>query len=227
LSERQTAKLREQFIAVLGHDLRNPLASISGAARLLSREVTSERGRSVLTMMQASVNRMAGMIENVMDFARAQLGGGWSLNPAPQDMESILIQVVAEAQTTYPDRQIETGFACDTAVICDRVRIAQLVSNLLGNALTHGASGSPVVLRAKTGSGGFELTISNAGEEISAELLPRLFEPYVRGAFRNDQQGLGLGLFISAEIAKAHGGTLEASSSPDETRFTLRMPLSG
>jgi signal transduction histidine kinase len=225
LSERETAKLREQFIAVLGHDLRNPLASISGAARLLGREISSDRGKSILTMMQASVNRMAGMIDNVMDFARAKLGGGWSLDLASNAMEPILTQVVAETRATFPDRDVTAKFTCERPVMCDRVRIAQMASNLIANALTHGDPAGPVAVSAGTDGAVFEFSVSNTGGEIPEAMVDHLFEPYVRSQQHSASEGLGLGLFIASEIAKAHGGRMSVISSKTETRFTFRMPL--
>jgi signal transduction histidine kinase len=222
---RQTAVLREEFIAVLGHDLRNPLASVVAGLRLLMKEVQSDKARTIAHMMQASVDRMAGLIDNVMDFARGRLGGGWALNRTDETLAPILDHVVDELKAAYPVRTISTEFAITQTVNCDRVRIAQLFSNLLGNALTHGASEGPVVVRAATQDAMFELSVSNAGDEIPPSALPRLFQPYARGQDARHQQGLGLGLYIAAEIAKAHGGTLGATSSPAETRFTFRMPL--
>ena len=110
-------------------------------------------------------------------------------------------------------------------VLCDQGRIGQLFSNLLGNALMHGADDGAVWARATVAAGVFELSVSNTGPEIPRAALVRLFRPFVRGGSSRRQQGLGLGLYIASEIAKAHGGTLEAASSPDETRFTFTMPL--
>jgi sigma-B regulation protein RsbU (phosphoserine phosphatase) len=122
---------------------------------------------------------------------------------------------------------IEAELATDQPVHCDRIRIGQLLSNLLGNALTHGATDKPVVVHADTTGGKFELWVwvSNAGEPIPPESMDKLFEPFFRGKARASRQGLGLGLYIASQIAKAHGGTLTASSSPEETRFTFSMPL--
>jgi len=110
-------------------------------------------------------------------------------------------------------------------VQCDAVRLGQLVSNLLGNALTHGATDAPVYLHAHTGDGVLEISVANSGKPIGSEALAKLFEPFFRGEVRHSRQGLGLGLYISSEIAKAHGGTLTVLSSEQETRFTFRMRL--
>ena len=99
-----------------------------------------------------------------------------------------------------------------------------MLSNLLGNALAHGASATPVRITAASGRGMFELAVSNRGEPIPAPLLPKLFQPFIRGAENSPVQGLGLGLYIASEIARAHGGSLNATSTPEETRFVFRMP---
>jgi sigma-B regulation protein RsbU (phosphoserine phosphatase) len=224
-SERDAAELREQFIAVLGHDLRNPLASMSAGARLLAREPRTEIETKILVMMQATVFRMAGLIDNVLDFARGRLGGGITVDRQAHDLEPALHQVVEELRTATPDRMIEEHYALKEPVSCDRTRLSQLVSNLVGNALTHGSARQPVRLEAKTTDDAFELSVINGGESISPAAMERLFQPFFRGQVRASKQGLGLGLYIASEIARAHGGTLDVASSETETRFTFRMPL--
>ena len=226
LGEREGAELREQFIAVLGHDLRNPLASIDAGAKMLLRTPLNEKGKTIVGLMQNSVTRMAKMIDNVLDLARGRLGTGISLaRDANQPLAPVLNQVAAELQASWPDREIETDFSLAERVNCDRTRIAQLFSNLLGNAITHGTADRPIRVHAATDGAQFELWVSNAGDPIPAAALDRLFRPFTRGAIRPNQQGLGLGLYIASEIARAHGGTLDVSSTPEETRFTFRMPL--
>jgi sigma-B regulation protein RsbU (phosphoserine phosphatase) len=227
LDERATAALREQFIAVLGHDLRNPLAAISGGAELLLlRTPLDDRTRSIATLIQRSAARMAGLIDNVMDFARGRLRGGMQLeNMSDAPIEAMLRQVVDELQTSAPDRVIRADIALSASVTCDVRRIGQLASNLLGNAITHGAPDKPIRLGATTRDGRFELFVANAGDPIPPAVLARIFEPFERGTLRGSLQGLGLGLYISSEIAKAHGGNLSVSSDAVETRFTFRMPL--
>ena len=225
-SERATSELREQFLAVLGHDLRNPLASIDAGARLLQKEVTTAKGVTFVSLIQNSVGRMAELIDNVLDLARGRLGGGLTLERAPQmQLGSVLEQVVDELRTAWPDRVIETHFLMTRPVSCDRARIAQLLSNLVGNALTHGASDEPIRVDASTQEDAFELSVANKGSPIPPVTLDRLFQPFFRVASRPGQQGLGLGLYIASEIARAHNGTLEVASSPEETRFSFRMPL--
>jgi sigma-B regulation protein RsbU (phosphoserine phosphatase) len=225
-TERHLAEVREQFIAVLGHDLRNPLASLSAGTRILLREKRSDADTRVLTMMQATVFRMSGLIDNVLDFARGRLGSGIVANrDAPLPLEPTLSQVVDELRAANPDRIIEEVYGLEEPISCDRTRIGQMVSNLLGNALTHGASDQPVRIEAKTITGFLEISVSNAGEPIPASSMRNLFKPFFRGDVRPSKQGLGLGLYIASEIAKSHRGSLGVGSSPVETRFTFRMPL--
>jgi sigma-B regulation protein RsbU (phosphoserine phosphatase) len=169
---------------------------------------------------------MSELIDNVLDFARGRLGGGIGLNLTPAvPLEPLLNQIIAELGVAHPDVVIETSFALSEPVRCDRVRLGQLASNLLGNAITHGTSSKPIRLHAETKSGQLELWIANSGDPIPEAAVARLFQPFFRGEVRDSQQGLGLGLHIASEIAKAHGGTLTVSSSPEETRFTLQMPV--
>jgi signal transduction histidine kinase len=225
VDERETARLREQFIAVLGHDLRNPLGSISSAAQVLDKLALPDPAKKMVTIMKKSVRRMAGLIDDVLDFARGRLGGGLALTlSADEPLAPALEQVVAELRVSFPDRVIETDFTPKDCVKCDRARISQLLSNLIANALTYSFPGTPVHARTRITDGVFELSVANQGEPIPPQAMERLFSPYERGAVRPSQQGLGLGLYIAAEISRAHGGTLTVTSTSEETRFTLKFP---
>ncbi|MEA2906932.1 MAG: hypothetical protein QOI12_4319 [Alphaproteobacteria bacterium] len=223
--ERRTSELREQFIAVLGHDLRNPLASIDAGAKLLLTTPLNEKAAGIVALMQNSVARMSGLIDNVLDFARGRLGSGLNLNRTREPLEPVLTQVVAEFRTSQPERAVDAQFALNEPVHCDRIRIAELFSNLLGNALSYGATSEPIRVRSHTDRKNFELSVSNAGDPIPPGTIERLFHPFSRGAVEANKQGLGLGLYIASEIARAHGGTLAVVSTPAETRFTFRMPM--
>jgi sigma-B regulation protein RsbU (phosphoserine phosphatase) len=223
--ERTTGELREQFIAVLGHDLRNPVAAINAATRILLREPQSERATQIISLMQGSVVRIATLIDNVLDFARGRLGGGLPLvRDADKPLTPVLRQVVDEVMSAHPGRVIEVDFQIDEPVQSDRGRIAQLASNLLGNAVAHGLADQPIRIKAATIGDTFELWVANAGSPIPEAAMERLFQPFFRGAVRKSQQGLGLGLYIVSEIAHAHGGDISVESSGNETRFTFRMP---
>ncbi len=225
LTERTASELREQFIAVLGHDLRNPLASILAGTRVLQKLPVQDAALPVVAMMHRSVKRMTGLIDAVLDFARTQLGSGLGLErQAIGSLEPVLQHVVDELQAASPDRVIDLHMDLKESVHCDPGRIGQLVSNLIANALTHGAIGSPVRIAAVTSQGVMELWVANGGDPIQSALLGKLFMPFVRASLRPNQQGLGLGLFIAQEIARAHEGTLAVTSDQQETRFTFRMP---
>jgi len=225
-AERESALLREQFIAVLGHDLRNPHAAIAaGIALLDSREQLSPKGQAILAQMKASVDRASGLIDDLLDFARGRLGGGMRVEAnADAPLAPVLEQVVAEVRATDPDHRIETRIEIVPPVLCDRERLAQMASNLLANAVTHGSTDQPIRFEAKTAGGLFTLSVANGGAPIPPEVRRQLFQPFFRGAARKSRNGLGLGLFIASEIAKAHGGTLEVKSDADETRFIFSMP---
>ena len=223
--ERSVAELREQFIAVLGHDLRNPLAAIGGGLQRLRRDPQTERSTVVLKLMEQSVERMARLIDDVLDFARARLGDGVVVHRERRALEPVLRQVVSELESAEPARAIICDFDSPDPISFDAGRIAQLVSNLLANALVHGDASEPVRLETRTAEGLLELTVANAGDPISPAAMERLFQPFFRGEVRRSQQGLGLGLHIASEIAKAHAGRLQVTSDALATRFTLVMPL--
>ncbi|MBO1074312.1 GAF domain-containing sensor histidine kinase [Roseomonas marmotae] len=223
LNEQHDAGLREQFIAVLGHDLRNPLASIASASRVLGRMPLPEQAYPIIGLLQSSVSRMSGMIDNVLDFARGRLGGGLPLETRPKaPLRPILEQVIAELRASHPDSVIDADLGSVDRLRCDPGRIGQMLSNLVGNALTHGASESPVRVTARAGKE-FVLSVANAGEPIPETLRSELFKPFFRASSGMNQEGLGLGLYIAHQIARAHGGTLEVTSDAEETCFTFRM----
>ena len=220
--ELRSAELREQFIAVLGHDLRNPLASIDGGLRLLNKKVDAE-GAGWIKLMQASVSRMSGLIDNVMDFARTRLGGGMQLRLREEPLEPLIKQIVAGFQNVHPGRAISSSVDVSGGVKIDSTRVGQLLSNLLGNALSYGDPGEPIKVVARTTGGGFEISVSNKGPRILDEAMPLLFKAFQRGDVQPNEKGLGLGLYIAQEIARAHGGQIRVTSNADETTFTAQF----
>jgi signal transduction histidine kinase len=175
--------------------------------------------------METSVDRMAGLIDDVMDFARGRLGSGIDLQRTVTALEPLLRHVVEELEANHPSRDFVCEFDLPEAVSVDPGRISQLVSNLLANALTHGDPKAPVGLGAVTRSGALQIWVVNVGRPIPEKAMERLFQPFFRGDVRASQQGLGLGLHIASEIAKAHGGTLTVASDETETRFILELPI--
>jgi sigma-B regulation protein RsbU (phosphoserine phosphatase) len=223
--EREIARLREQFIAVLGHDLRNPLASVSSGVRLLLRDPSREKAEKIAAIMHASVLRMATLIDNVLDFARGRLGGGITLQRAPVDLAGVIRQATAELGAANPGRVIIEAHDLPPLVDCDASRISQLISNLVGNAIAHGDPATFVAVESFVSHDELEIAVTNGGEPIPANKMKILFEPFSYEAGSTPRKGLGLGLFIASQIAKSHSGALTAISTPIETRFTFRMPL--
>lgn len=144
---------------------------------------------------------------------------------ADEPLETILRQVVTELRTAAPERGVDVSIVLAEPVDCDRRRIAQMVSNLIGNALTHGDASDPVKFEASTQDGWLQIAVANSGAPIPQAMMEHIFEPFARGKHRPSLQGLGLGLYISSQIAIAHGGRLDVVSNEKETRFTFRMPL--
>ncbi|PTX54882.1 PAS domain S-box-containing protein [Litoreibacter ponti] len=222
----QEAQFRDQFIAVLGHDMRNPMAAIATSLRIALEEEQTERARKFLEMARESAARMSELIDNVTDFARARLGG--NIGVEPQDgiaLEPVVKSVVQEHRLTAPDALIAELYDCPTPVRCDPDRVRQIVSNLVANAVHHGESGHPIGVRASEENGRFVLSVVNSGPPIPKRTQEVLFQPFVRAEFRSSQNGLGLGLYIAKQIAEAHDGTLTFTSSEEETEFRFEMPL--
>ena len=223
--ERKSSLLREQFIAVLGHDLRNPLASIAAGTLQLQKAELDPKSSMIVGLMQKSVARMSALISDVLDFARGRLGGGLTLALGEEPLEPALRQVIEEFKATHPDRVIDFSFDLNALCKCDVARVAQLFSNLLGNALSHGSADTPVKVHAVIDGPSFELSVLNQGNPIPPDAMARLFLPFARGGADANQQGLGLGLYIASEIARAHRGDITVESTPAETRFTFRMRI--
>lgn len=216
---------REQFVGILGHDLRNPVQAILMGAELLA--ALPEPYASVVTKIVRSGRRMEAIIRDVMDFARGRLGGGIPVSLRPCDLHRICNEVVAEMRQAHPDRDIGLELVAEIQCECDSDRIEQVLSNLLGNAVVHGAD--PIRVRVWAELDEIVMSVENQGNPIPAALLPKLFEPFSHGSrsstSRGDVQGLGLGLYIVSEIVRAHAGTITVSSIPGAgTTFVVRYP---
>ena len=226
IDERAAGELREQFIAVLGHDLRNPLAAIEMGAVLLKRK--AEDPAAVLTAAQRierSARRMSGLINDVLDFARGRLGSGIGVELAETSTLGLAIAgVIAELGESHPERRIISDIDVDCRVRCDLERVQQLLSNLLANALSHSVAGTPVQVRAWLAGQDVVIDVHNEGEPIPADRIARVFEPFWRRTAA--REGLGLGLYICSQIVRSHGGRLTAASSAERgTTFVARLPI--
>ncbi|MEW2912860.1 PAS domain-containing sensor histidine kinase [Leisingera sp. JC11] len=224
----QEARFREQFIAVLGHDLRNPLSAVGAALRLLENEPQSAKALEILALGRQSVTRMSALINDILDFARSRLGDGIEVErSASTGLRPVLAQAVEEIRLANQTAPITENYSFADPLNCDTDRIAQLVSNLLSNAVTHGTPGKPVTVAAGDDGSDFVLSVANQGDPIPEGTMALLFEPFTRSGTRESQNGLGLGLYIAQQIARAHGGLLTAESDEAQTVFTLRMPRQG
>ncbi len=219
------AELREQFIAILSHDLRNPLAAVSSALRLIPKQSDEPKRAALTDAAQTSVARMATLIDQVMDFTRARLGGDLGFEFAEvTDLDSRLQHVIEEIRLGQPDADIREVYVDSSVAWCDPSRICQLVSNLVSNAVFHGDSGKPIFVETIGDANMLTIQVKNSADQIPEIVQNNIFEPFERSSYRQSQNGLGLGLFICKEIAEGHGGTLSVDSGVEFTSFRLQMP---
>jgi PAS domain S-box-containing protein len=217
----------ERFVAILGHDLRNPLASIDMGTSILKKQGPTPDALRILERMSTSAKRMRTMIEQILDLTRTRYGG-FEISPQSIDLATVLGTVVEELRVAYPQRRIVLN-APPLNGSWDKDRMEQVFSNLIGNALQHGTLDQPVTVRAWSEVAGVIVEVHNFGEPIPDMLRDKLFDPYRRGD-RDSRSaataGLGLGLYISKEIAVAHGGDINvASSDASGTTFRVTLPL--
>jgi signal transduction histidine kinase len=224
LTERETAELREQFIAVLGHDLRTPLGALHHGVELLRMKHPDPAVLPILQRMQRSVGRMSGLVDDVVDFTRGRMGGGIAidlrLEPA---LTAALGQVIDELRELHPGQAIVADIQSDLALVCDAGRLSQLLSNLVKNAIVHGAASAPVHVAAGLHDGCFSMAVRSSGA-LSPDVIGQLFKPFWRTPSRGVHEGLGLGLYIVSEIARSHGGVMDVASHDGEVTFTFSMP---
>jgi two-component system, sensor histidine kinase and response regulator len=223
----ETLRLNEMLTAALSHDLRSPLNAVLTSALLIQRRSTEAPVREIAGRIMSSGMRMGRMIEDMLDMARARLAGGIPLKREPADLGALVDRVVGEVQAIHPDRKIEVKQAGALAGNWDGARLAQVASNLLGNALQHGEVDT-IVRVTVDGRAAQEvlLKVENTGT-IPPDLLPQLFDPF-RGTQQRQagrSEGLGLGLYIVQQIVLAHGGSVHVQSGEDNrTLFIVRIP---
>jgi signal transduction histidine kinase len=222
----ETLRLNEMFSALLAHDLRNPLSAILASAQLLKRRCEDPHAQEASSRILASGKHMGRLIEDMLDLARVRLAGGIVLKREPGDIKALVERVIRECQAASPGRVIETTYGGDFAGHWDAERIAQVATNLIGNALKHGDPAAPVVVRLDgTKHEAVTLTVANRGT-IPEELVGHLFDPF-RGGHRpaGRSEGLGLGLYIVYQVVTAHGGSVEVSTGRDDrTVFLVSLP---
>ena len=222
--ERELARIQEEFVAVLGHDLRNPVAALDAGFRQLDREPLTEGARKILPFMRSSLHRMNDLIENIMMHAKARLGGGIRISATPDaPLTQVITQIVEEIRAASPQNEILLDLAFDQPVSCDAPRVAQAISNLLSNAVRYATPGTPIEVRGLMRECGIEISVANQGEAVPDELQENLFHPFQRGVHANGE-GLGLGLYIASSIAVAHSGRIDVTCEDGTTTFAFKMP---
>ena len=223
--ERQMAAVQEEFVAVLGHDLRNSVAALNAGVRQLDKEPLSDKARKILPLMGTSIHRMSELIDNIMLHAKSRLGGGIRISATPDaGLEDALNHVVEEVRSAAPDHKITVDLDFDRPVSCDAARVAQAVSNLLSNAVRYADDGSEVTVRGRVSGAEAVISVANRGTPIPESLKQKLFQPYQRGD-QTKGEGLGLGLHIASSIAVAHSGQIDVTCDDGLTTFAFRLPL--
>ena len=225
----QTELFRDQFIGILSHDLRNPLGAITtGAALLAVPEDNPRRRARVAAAITSSAQRMERLIADLLDLTQAKLGGAIPLTRRRTDLRHVCEDVMSEIRAGHRDAVLRWEANGDLVGDWDADRLAQVVSNLVGNAIQHG-EGTTVTLSAREDGDGVTLAVHNGGKPIRPEVIPLIFEPLARGQSENatGSRSIGLGLFIARAIVSAHGGEIQVSSSSDGTTFTARLPKEG
>jgi signal transduction histidine kinase len=230
LAEKQhTQQFQERFLAILGHDLRNPLAAIDMGASLLRLQTAHDpAARRVLDKVDSSTRRMTRMIEQILDLTRSRLGGSLSVHPADMELATTLAATIDELQIANPGRTIDLVCGHRFPGQWDADRLEQVFSNLLGNAVQYGSRDKPVTVTVHEENDVVRVDVHNEGPPIPDELRASLFDPFRRGTRESRTAataGLGLGLYISRELVRAHGGEIVVRSSTSEgTTFSVSLP---
>jgi signal transduction histidine kinase len=222
---------RDLFLAILSHDLRNPLNSITMSAALLPKLGTPvPEALGVASQIATSALAMGRMIGDLLDYTRTRLGAGMPVEPARMDLGDLCHELFNEFRTAHPDRDIRYRCEGDLIGYWDVDRLRQAVANLVGNAVQHGADGAPIELRLNGDGPDLAIVIHNGGPPIPPGELSKIFDPLVRGSSaehpkKNRPGSIGLGLYIAREIARSHGGTIDVTSTAQAgTAFTVRLP---
>jgi signal transduction histidine kinase len=218
---KQAEATRDLFVGILGHDLRSPLGAIKMATSLLQKR--GEQGelpdleQRALARVQSSASRIESLVDSLLDFTRARFGMGFPVHPTDADMGELGAHLVDEVRTAHPDRMIRFEAHGSLRGCWDVVRVAQVLSNLVGNAVQHGKD--PIVVEARDAGDVVLLSVRNGGQPIPEAKRAALFQPFRKS---DDSKGVGLGLFIAQQIVRSHGGSIDVASTPEATTFTTR-----
>jgi signal transduction histidine kinase len=216
----------DHFVAILAHDLRAPLAAIIFTAQDELRRAGDVRRRRAAARVLSCAERMKAMTADLLDLARARMGGGLPVRPDKVDLAELAGEALKEVEDSHPGSHVRLGVEGDVQGEWDPARMVQVLVNLMCNAVQHGAGGVPVDLRVVRQPESVRIEVANRGEPIPESEIPRLFEPFARGS-RSRPESVGLGLFIVSEIVAAHGGEVRAFNSPEAgtVTFAVQLPL--
>jgi signal transduction histidine kinase len=225
----EASAFRERLIGIVGHDLRNPLSAIIMASNLLLvRYGLGEKETTLARRIASSADRMNHIVAQLLDFTRTRLGGGIPLTLELTDLQQVGLQVVEELELAHPGVTLRLAPEGDLKGTWDRGRIAQVLSNLVSNAIQHGLAGAPIDIRARAEGDGVIFEVHNEGPAIAADTVAHIFDPFRRGNAEDRQSSnLGLGLYIAQQIVLAHEGDISVRSvDPEGTTFLVRLPRS-
>jgi two-component system, sensor histidine kinase and response regulator len=220
----ETLRFNEMFVAAVCHDLRTPIANVLMAATLLDAQLTDEAARRTVARMRSSAGRTVAMLEQLEDLARARLGGGLAIDPRPMDLQTLAHAVLEELRLASPEHILRIEYeAGATTGTWDEGRLAQVLQNLVGNAIRHGSRDEGVTVHVGGNDASVTVEVHNGGA-IAEEFLPHVFDPFRRRT-ESVREGLGLGLYIVQEIVRAHGGTIAVTSTRESgTTFRFQLP---
>jgi signal transduction histidine kinase len=221
-------RTKDQFLGILGHDLRNPLSAVIMGATVLTKSESIDLKQSrIATRILNSAERMNRLVSDLLDLTRTRLGSGIPITPKRMDLKSLCQQIIAELEAVHPDCHVRFASKGELLGDWDSDRLAQVISNLVANALQHGPEEAIVRVIAEELGDAVRLQVHNEGT-IPESVMKKIFEPMVHAPNETgdrNRSGLGLGLYIAREVAVAHGGSIEVSSSKkDGTTFTVSLP---
>lgn len=224
---RDIERFRDVFLGALGHDLRNPLTVITAGAASLSRHANTTTEAKIAARMTSSAERMARRIAQLLDLVQARLGGGLPLKRERGDLRDIAWRVIDRIEMQHPNRTIDRSAEGELAGYWDAARLAEVVHDLVLNALEHGRIDAPIKVSVRSTPAGARIDVHNSGNPIPPELMPLIFDPFRRAAERKRMKsiGLGVGLYLAAQVVRGHQGTIEVQSSAEGgTTFSVHLP---
>lgn len=218
---------RERFLAILGHDLRNPLSAIATSSGFLVEAggLTPNQAK-IVQMIQNAGRRMTALVADLLELALTRPGDTMPVNRGDMDIATMVRDVATEIRASYPNAQVETHLSGDLSGSWDAARLTQALTNLVGNAVQHGDATGPITVKARGDERDVVIDVHNDGAPIPPDKMGRIFHGMTRGSNPDrDRRHLGLGLFIVDRIVEGHGGTIDVqSSSGSGTTFTVRLP---